>query len=290
MISPTVQQPATDAAAAYRRIAHRTQGRRHGPLTRLMGPGDLGELVKPFVFLDYFETEGFAGRGFAAHPHSGIATHTTLIRGTFDYGDSTGKTGTLQAGNLEWMQAGGGVWHWGDPRPSEPVRGYQLWIALPASLEHAPAESHYIGTSQVQFDGNVRLLLGTYGALGSPIPYHEPVTYLHVTLKDGERWTFSPNAGHDVAWLAVNKGALVAGGTRLEGEMAVFEEGNGEIEVEAVGATDFVIGSARKHPHPLICGYYSIHTSNEALVRGEQGIDVIAKTPLVIDAIRATSK
>lgn len=273
-----------------RPIAHRTPGRKHGPITRLMSPGDLGELVKPFVFLDYFESEGFAGRGFPAHPHSGLATHTTLIRGTTDYGDSTGKSGTLRAGSLEWMQAGGGVWHWGSPRASEPVRGYQLWVALPASLEHAPAESHYIDPEQVQSEGHVRLLLGTYGALTSPIPYHQPVTYLHVTLNDGDRWTFTPNSGHNVAWLAVNKGALSTDGARLQGEMVVFAEGQGAIDVQAIGSTDFVIGSAQKHPHPLVCGYYSVHTSDEALIRGEKHIQVIGRTAPVQEAIRLTSR
>lgn len=277
--------------APQRRIVHRTPGRRHGPITRLMSPGDLGEHMKPFVFLDYFETAGFQGGGFAAHPHSGIATHTTLIRGTFDYGDSTGKEGTLRAGNVEWMQAGGGVWHWGDPRPGEPARGYQLWIALPAALEHAPAESHYVDTTRIDSDGTVRVLLGTYGALASPIPYREPVTYLHVTLAEGQRWTFQPEAGHDVAWLAVNRGALrTTDGTQLAGEMVVFEDGSSAIALEAIGPTEFVIGAARKHPHPLVCGYYSVHTSPAALVRGEAGIDVIAAMPRVRDAIRKTTR
>jgi hypothetical protein len=38
-----------------RGIVELTAGHTHGPITRLMSPGDLGELVKPFVFLDYFE-------------------------------------------------------------------------------------------------------------------------------------------------------------------------------------------------------------------------------------------
>ena len=275
---------------ASRAVAHRTHGHRHGPITRLMSPGDLGELVKPFVFLDYFETEGLQGGGFGAHPHSGIATHTTLLRGSSEYGDSTGKSGTLRDGNLEWMQAGGGVWHWGSPQSNAAARGYQLWIALPPSLEHAPAESHYIESERVESDGTVRVLLGTYGALGSPIPYREPVAYLHVRLDDGARWAFTPEPGHDVAWLAVNQGALRAAEERLENEMVVFEEGSDTIELEAVGTTEFVIGSARKHEHPLVTGYYSVHTSQEALVRGEREIQAVRRTPIVTEAIRRTSR
>ena len=51
---------------ANRRIVHRTRGERDGPITRLMSPEDLGEVLKPFVFLDLFEVDAFAGRGFAS--------------------------------------------------------------------------------------------------------------------------------------------------------------------------------------------------------------------------------
>ena len=56
------------------RIAHRTRGRSHGPITRLMSPGDLGEALKPFVFLDLIDTESTSLSCFGFHPHSGIAT------------------------------------------------------------------------------------------------------------------------------------------------------------------------------------------------------------------------
>ena len=40
-----------------RRIVHRTAGHGRG-ITRLMSPGNLGELIKLFVFLDHFESDG----------------------------------------------------------------------------------------------------------------------------------------------------------------------------------------------------------------------------------------
>jgi hypothetical protein len=36
--------------------------------------------------------------------------------------------------------------------------------------------------------------------------------------------------------------------------------------------TSFVFGSAIKHPHPLVLGYYCVHTSPEALERAEAEI------------------
>jgi len=37
----------------------------------------------------------------------------------------------------------------------------------------------------------------------------------------------------------------------------------------------FVLGSAVKHPHPLVLGYYSVHTSSAALREGEARIQKI---------------
>src|SRR5882672_36868 len=253
------------AVSTGRRVVHRTKGHSQGPLTRLMSPGDLGRLVKPFVFLDYFDFARGGGDGGPVHPHSGIATHTTLLEGSLVYGDSTGASGTLSSGSLEWMQAGGGVWHGGTPVSGQRLRGFQLWMALPSSLELAPAESHYVSGATIPGDGRVRVLLGAYRGMVSPIPYESSVTYLHVRLKDGERWTYQPPAGHDVAWLAVASGSAVVDDMGLQREMAVFEEGHAPIDCVAQGEVELVIGSAPKHPHPLVTGYYSVHSSPETL-------------------------
>lgn len=97
-------------------------------------------------------------------------------------------------------------------------------------------------------------------------------------LHGGERWTYEPAAGHDIAWLAVSEGTLVVDGAPLRRELAVFEDGEAPIEVVADGDVDFVIASAVKHPHPLVIGSYSVHTSRKSLVIGETGIEEVAAT------------
>jgi len=267
----------TPAAIAARAIVYRTFGSQHGPIVRLMSPGDLGEFLKPFVFLDLFgfNTTG-DHKGFGMHPHSGIATLTWLIEGDTLYEDTTGEQGVLRAGGVEWMRAGNGVWHDGAPAPgTKRVQGFQLWVALPAAEENAPAQSIYLAPSQVPTEGPARVLLGRYGAAQSPIPAPAPMNYLAVQLKDGEHWRYTPPAGHTVGWVAVSAGRLGAGtggepiGT---GELAVFEESGAAIDVVARGDTSFVLGSAVKHPHELVMGHYSVHTSKAALDQGEAEI------------------
>jgi len=266
---------ASARAPKRRAIIHRTYGSTHGSITRLVSPGDLGEWLKPFVFLDRFQAR--AGQsGFGMHPHSGIATLSYLSEGAFFYEDSTGKQGSLLAGGVEWMQAGNGVWHTGSIAPEvKHVRGFQLWVALPAADENAPARSQYLSPAQVPQEVPARVLLGHYGAAQSLIAAPVPMNYLAVHLKDGERWTYTPPAGHKVGWLAVDIGQLDAGdagGPLGEGELAIFEEREEVIDLVARGETTFVLGSAYKHPHELVLGNYSVHTSAAALVRGEAEI------------------
>src|SRR5947208_4616260 len=125
------------------RIIGRTRGRRHGPITRLMSPGDLGELLKPFVFLDLFDMDEASFPGIGLHPHSGIATVTYLFEGSVRYEDTTGAAGALPEGGVEWFKAGHGAWHGGGPGDTGRTRGFQLWLALPRDQELGPVESIY---------------------------------------------------------------------------------------------------------------------------------------------------
>ena len=50
----------TKTATRQRAVVYRTKGRKHGPITRLMSPSDMGEILKPFVFLDHIDTEGLS--------------------------------------------------------------------------------------------------------------------------------------------------------------------------------------------------------------------------------------
>jgi redox-sensitive bicupin YhaK (pirin superfamily) len=266
----------TAVATQARAIVYRTSGSTHGPITRLASPGDLGQLLKPFVFLDLFGFKPTPGhRGFGMHPHSGIATLTYMIEGETRYEDTTGKSGVLLTGGVEWMQAGNGVWHTGAPLGDSPVLGFQLWVALPASHENAPAESIYLAPSQVPQEGPARVLLGRYGGVQSLIPAPASMNYLAVRLKDGERWRYTPPAGHTVAWIAANAGQLDAGGLVNAGELAVFEESGDAIDFIAHGDSAFVLGSAEKHPHELVMGHYSVHTNDAALAQGEAEIQRI---------------
>jgi redox-sensitive bicupin YhaK (pirin superfamily) len=257
-----------------RKVLHRTRGRTHGAITRLVSPSDLGELMKPFVFLDHVAFDGRLAptpMAFGWHPHSGIATVTVMLEGGVRFAETTGRDGALPAGGIEWMRASNGVWHTGEPEPGR-MRAFQLWVALPPELENARFASRYVMPEDVPVEGPARVILGEYGRVKSAIDA-PPMTYLSVRLRRGERWTYQPPRGHTVAWVAIHDGAARTGASIIPGgEIAIFEPSEEAIDFQAEAATDFVIGSAAKHAHDLVLGNYSVHTSVEALARGEAEI------------------
>jgi redox-sensitive bicupin YhaK (pirin superfamily) len=258
-----------------RRIAQRTRGRKHGPITRLMSPSDFGALLKPFVFLDLFEHEGPPFNG-ELHPHSGIATLTYVTEGSINYIDPNNVTGVLRAGGVEWMQAGRGMWHGGGIGRGR-TRGFQLWIALPPELELGPTKSLYLPPEEVRSDGPARVLLGSYGSASSAIESPSPINYLAVRLKAGERWSYEPPAGHTVLWAAIASGAVSVPDELRQGDLAAFGASDEGVRFEALSDAEFMVGSAVPHDHELVLGSHSVHTNRDALREGEGQISAIRR-------------
>jgi redox-sensitive bicupin YhaK (pirin superfamily) len=265
--------------ALARPIVERTRGRAHGPITRLMSPSDFGEILKPFVFLDLFDS---AGAPFSAglHPHSGIATLTYVAEGAVSYIDPDNVKGTLAAGGVEWMQAGRGMWHGGGLDKASRTRGFQLWIALPPELELGPTISIYQAPEDVPQDGPARILLGRYGSASSAIVSPSPINYLAVRLKAGERWCYEPPTDHTVLWTAVASGTVSVPDELRPGELAAFEPSSAAVEFEARTDAEFVLGSAVPHKYDLVLGSHSVHTTPAALRDGQAHISAI-RTRLV---------
>ena len=96
-------------------------------------------LTDPFLLFDDFrnsQPEKYL-KGFPWHPHRGIETITYVLAGTVEHGDSLGNTGTLGAGDVQWMTAGSGIMHQEMPKGdfAGKMHGFQLWANLPSSMK-----------------------------------------------------------------------------------------------------------------------------------------------------------
>src|SRR6202167_3952595 len=120
-------------------------------LTRVIGQPALKD-VDPFLMLDEFYSDDPQDyiAGFPAHPHRGFETVTYMLDGHMRHEDHLGNRGDLSPGDVQWMTAARGIIHSEMPQQSEGrMRGFQLWINLPAKEKMKPAHYRDIPAQQI---------------------------------------------------------------------------------------------------------------------------------------------
>lgn len=146
-------------------------------LRRAFGFQDPTEL-DPFLLFDDFRNDDPAlyQRGFPWHPHRGIETITYVLAGEVDHGDSLGNTGTLGAGDVQWMTAGSGILHQEMPRGNAlgQMHGFQLWANLPAALKMTAPRYQDVKSADIpeiiEDDGTrVRVITGSFWGRQGPV-------------------------------------------------------------------------------------------------------------------------
>src|SRR5436853_225444 len=71
------------------------------------------DYLDPFLLLDHFASSNPRDyeAGFPLHPHRGIETVTYVLRGEVHHKDTLGNSGSIGAGDVQWMTAGRGIMH-----------------------------------------------------------------------------------------------------------------------------------------------------------------------------------
>ena len=192
-------------------------------LTRVIGSPPL-DMLDPFLLLDEFGTDRAEDylAGFPDHPHRGFETVTYMLDGRMRHKDNHGNEGLLVPGSVQWMTAGRGLVHSEMPEQQEGrMRGFQLWVNLPASAKMtAPRYQEFAPDSipVVQPAAGVaaKVIAGTVAdAGGAPVrgPIEQPATeplYLDITLDADAQWQYALPAGHN-AFAYVFEGAATLG-------------------------------------------------------------------------------
>lgn len=178
-------------------------------LRRALGAYE-GQRLDPFLMLDEFYSDDPRDyiAGFPAHPHRGFETVTYMLDGHLRHEDHLGNRGELRSGGVQWMTAGRGIIHSEMPQQdSGRMRGFQLWINLPAAEKMKPAGYRDIPAEALarSADGRVTLIAGqlTLGALtlrgpvnGGEAVYATDPLYADLHLGAGDRLELPVQRGH----------------------------------------------------------------------------------------------
>jgi hypothetical protein len=128
----------------------------------------------PFLMLDEFFSDNPDDylAGFPSHPHRGFETVTYMLDGHMRHEDGFGNRGDLGPGDVQWMTAARGIIHSEMPQQTEGrMRGFQLWINLPAREKMKPAAyrdipSREIPRVELAGGGELRVIAGAFSHEG----------------------------------------------------------------------------------------------------------------------------
>ena len=233
-------------------------------LHRAIGFLEPPETYDPFLLLDDFrsdEERDFA-KGFPWHPHRGMETITYVLRGEVDHADSLGNSGTIGAGDVQWMTAGSGIVHQEMPRGDTEgaVYGFQLWANLPAADKMmAP---RYRGFSaeeipEVRDPGGavIKVIAGTVnGVVGAVRDVAASPEYLDVSVPAGSTFTHATQRGHTVfAYVFEGAGHFDERSDTLVGDrhLVSFDDGDSVTERAGPSGVRFLLVSGKPIGEPI---------------------------------------
>jgi quercetin 2,3-dioxygenase len=238
---------------------------------RMIGVNRLLNL-DPFLMLDHFGSDNPNEyiAGFPDHPHRGFITLTYMIDGQMLHRDSMGNQGNLGPGSVQWMKAASGVIHSEMPQQKEGLmRGFQMWINLPAKEKMSDPEYQEIAASaipQVMIPGgSVKIIAGDFKNKSGPVK--DPLTkvsYFDVALDAGASCSFESPRDH-ASFVAVYEGSVVIGDKVLEKHhLGVLTAGEiVELSAKSSGAKLIVVAGKPLHEPIVQYGPFVMNTRAE---------------------------
>lgn len=230
-------------------------------LTRIIGSSELN-LLDPFLLFDVFSSEkpqDYIG-GFPAHPHRGFETVTYMLSGRMRHEDSTGNSGIIESGGVQWMTAGKGIIHSEMPEQQQGLlSGFQLWVNLPATLKMTKPKYQERSAPEIPIEklaehSHIKVIAGltkkgTQGVIDNTtiLP-----TYWHVQLEENKLFEQSIPSQHN-AFIYLIKGHLLVGENTKKlgiGELAVLSNAE-NLLIKATVESQFLVVAGKPLNEPV---------------------------------------
>ncbi|KKC26470.1 pirin family protein [Sphingomonas sp. SRS2] len=214
---------------------------RHGSYFEALRIGGeiFGREADPWLNLDHFR---MAGPTFPPHPHAGFSAVTYVLPespGAMANRDSRGDRSVIGPGAVHWTAAGSGIVHEEIPAIEGTItEGFQIFIRQPVEQESLPADISHVDAAAVPVialpaGGAARVVAGGDAPFATP----SPLTMLDVTLAEGERFDWTPPAGHSSLALYLFEGAIAIDGLADDvtaPAVAVFARGEGGLGLKVI--------------------------------------------------------
>ena len=161
--------------------------------------------MSPFFMMDYNSKIDFSAidtpRGVGVHPHRGFETVTIAYHGKIAHNDSTGNSGVISEGDVQWMTAASGILHKEYHEENFSKAGglfqmIQLWINLPAKDKMSKPKYQAITNDQLgkyplpDNGGIIEVIAGEFNGVKGAASTFTPIEMYNIKIKKDETLTF----------------------------------------------------------------------------------------------------
>lgn len=249
------------------------------PVYNLFSYDRLGQTISPFLLLDYAAPYRFepttAQQGVGTHPHRGFETVTIAYQGEVTHNDSSGGGGTIKAGDVQWMTAGGGVLHQEFHSPEFAGQGglfemVQLWVNLPTHSKMTPAKYQAIEATDIQsirlddVGSELRVIAGQYQETIGAATTFSPVNVWDGKIVAGQAHTFYVAEGHTTLLVLLSGELILNDEQTIEApSLVVLSREQIDFKIQAEQDSKFLILTGQPLNEPIE-GYGPFVMNNKA--------------------------
>lgn len=238
--------------------------------------------MDPFILLDYNSKFYFPPsdkpRGVDVHPHRGFETVTIAYEGSVAHQDSSGNSGIIAKGDVQWMTAASGILHKEFHEETYSKAGgdfqmVQLWVNLPAkdkmsTPKYQALDNASIPKQELDTSGSyLEIIAGNYGASKGAASTFSPVHLFNAHLKQGGKANFDFPENYNTALLVIQGQIIVNNEASVQSDHFVLFENKGtQFSVEATADAIVLILSGEPLQEPIVShGPFVMNTEEEII-------------------------
>jgi quercetin 2,3-dioxygenase len=224
--------------------------------------------MSPFFLLDYGAKWNVppsdTPRGVGVHPHRGFETVTIAYHGRVAHHDSSGNSGVIREGDVQWMTAGAGVLHKEYHEKEFSKKGglmqmAQIWVNLPAKYKMTPARyqpienkmmGRYLLDDKISF---IEVIAGEYNGTTGPASTFSTLNMFNARLKKGATADFNFNGNTNTGMLVVEGEVKINNATKgYEDNFILFGHTGERVSLEAISDCIILVLNGEPINEPIV--------------------------------------
>ncbi|HRB73044.1 MULTISPECIES: pirin family protein [Flavobacterium] len=248
------------------------------------------ERMSPFIMMDYNSKYHFSPteipRGVGVHPHRGFETVTIAYKGKVAHHDSSGNSGVIGEGDVQWMTAASGVLHkeYHEKEFSKTGGDFQmvqLWVNLPAKDKMSQPKYQGITNDAInKFElpdnaGIIEVIAGQYQDVKGAASTFTPVNLQNAKLNKGGKALFSFPAHYNTALLVI-EGSIKINDSEVvpTDHLALFENKGETFTIEALENAIVLVLSGEPINEPIVAHGPFVMNTREEIIQAFEDVNM----------------